>query len=209
VRAIAYDNLGAQTSSASRTITIGNNVSPLVSLTSPGNGAQFTAPASMTIAATASDNDGSVTQVEFYNGTTLIGTDTTSPYSFSWTGVAAGSYALTAVARDNLGAMTVSSVRDITVVAAGLPTTLKFQPSAEHSTVDRYVLEIFPSGVTPWGGAPVATRDLGRPAIVNNECSVNIGTLISSLPPGSYYATVTAVNGEGSTRSVASPLFTR
>ena len=71
-----------------------------VSLTSPTHGQQFTAPASVTLAATASAGQGYTLQkVEFFHGgTNLIATDTTAPYSFNWTNVAAGSYTITAVA---------------------------------------------------------------------------------------------------------------
>src|SRR5262249_51611526 len=77
--------------------------------------------------ATASDADGSVAAVDFYSGTTLLGSDTTSPYSWSWTNVAAGSYSVSAVARDNLGAASSPSAVNITVTATppppgGLPT---------------------------------------------------------------------------------------
>src|SRR6185369_12640984 len=86
--------------------------------TSPSNGASFTAPATVTIAASASDSDGSIAQVQFYAGGTLLGTDTTSPYSLTWSNVAAGSYTLTAKAIDNGGAATVSAPIGMTVSAA-------------------------------------------------------------------------------------------
>src|SRR6185503_17671505 len=98
--------------------TTGNNP-PTVSITSPANGASFTAPANITINATASDSDGTVTKVDFYQGTTLLGTDTTSPYSFAWNNVAVGSYALKAVATDNLKGTATSAVVNVTVNAAG------------------------------------------------------------------------------------------
>jgi len=63
-------------------------------LTSPVEGATFPAPASLTLAASASDTYGTVTQVAFYAGATLLGTDTTAPYSVSWSDVPAGNYAL-------------------------------------------------------------------------------------------------------------------
>jgi hypothetical protein len=93
------------------------NAPPTASLTNPTNGATFTAPANITIDATASDSDGSVTQVQFYQGTTLLGTDTTAPYQFVWSSVAAGSYSLTVKATDNQGAATTSSAVNITVNA--------------------------------------------------------------------------------------------
>ncbi|MEO8433164.1 MAG: Ig-like domain-containing protein, partial [Acidobacteriota bacterium] len=95
------------------------NTPPTVSITSPSEGAGYTAPASVTINATASDPGGSVTKVDFYNGSTLLGTDTTSPYSWAWNGVPAGSYTLTAVATDNLLATQTSAPVHITVTNPG------------------------------------------------------------------------------------------
>ncbi len=93
------------------------NVPPTVSLTSPLNGAAFTAPATITLNANAADSDGTVAKVDFYQGTTLLGTDTTAPYSFGWSGVAAGNYSLTARAADNQNAVTMSSAVSVTVTA--------------------------------------------------------------------------------------------
>jgi hypothetical protein len=97
------------------------NIPPSVNITSPSNGASFTAPAGITITANASDNDGAISQVSFYQGATLLGTDTTVPYQYSWSNVGAGNYALTAKATDNLGAMTTSSTVNITVSSASSP----------------------------------------------------------------------------------------
>lgn len=91
------------------------NVSPVVSLTAPANNTTFNAPATITISANASDADGSVSQVDFYNGSTLLGSDNTSPYSYTWTNVAAGTYAITARATDNQNAVTTSSVVNVNV----------------------------------------------------------------------------------------------
>jgi hypothetical protein len=91
------------------------NQSPTVSLTSPSNGASFTSPAKISLAATAADTDGRVTRVEFFNGATRLGEDTTAPYTGQWNVGAAGSYTLTARATDNTGATTTSSPVTITV----------------------------------------------------------------------------------------------
>jgi hypothetical protein len=122
----ATDNLGATTTSSAVGITVNaaGNTPPTVSITAPANGATYTAPASVTINATAADPGGSVSKVDFYQGATLLGTDTTSPYSYSWTNVAAGSYSLTAKATDNGGAVTTSAAVGITVNAAGGATLL-------------------------------------------------------------------------------------
>lgn len=94
------------------------NQPPSVSLTSPSHGATYTAPASIPLAANASDSDGSISKVEFYNGGTLLATDTTAPYGFDWTNVPAGSYTLTARATDDKGAETVSAPVSVTVEAS-------------------------------------------------------------------------------------------
>ncbi|MDO8413506.1 MAG: DNRLRE domain-containing protein, partial [Gallionellaceae bacterium] len=59
------------------------NVAPTVSLTAPANNTVVTAPATITLAATATD-DGTISKVEFYNGTTLLNTDTTAAYGYIW-----------------------------------------------------------------------------------------------------------------------------
>ncbi|MDB5274029.1 MAG: domain containing protein [Chitinophagaceae bacterium] len=111
INAKAYDNSGGTaTATVSVNVNSATNVNPTVSITSPLNNAKFTAPATVSIAATATDSDGSIAKVEFYNGTSLLGTATTSPYAFSWTNVAAGSYTIVAKAYDNLNATTTASV---------------------------------------------------------------------------------------------------
>jgi hypothetical protein len=91
------------------------NMPPVVSLTSPGNGQNFTTPANVAISANATDADGTISKVEFYNGSTKIGESFNAPYSMSWTNVPFGTYKLTAVATDNLNAITTSTVKTIYV----------------------------------------------------------------------------------------------
>ena len=91
------------------------NPGPSVSLTNPVSGAVFTSPANILLGATASTTNGTVTNVAFYAGATKLAEDVTEPYSFNWTGVLAGSYALTAVAKDSGGGMGTSAVVNITV----------------------------------------------------------------------------------------------
>jgi Tol biopolymer transport system component len=113
ITAKATDNLGAVTTS--NVVNILVNAKPTVSLTSPGNGASFIAPAFVSMNATASDSDGSIDRVDFYQGGTLIGTNHSSPYNFNWTYVPAGTYTLTAKAYDNRGAVTTSNSVVITI----------------------------------------------------------------------------------------------
>jgi hypothetical protein len=92
-----------------------NNSPPTISLTAPANGATYPAPANITATATANDIDGTVSKVDFYAGTSLIGTDATAPYSVQWSSVNAGAYAITAIATDNSGSSTASSAANVSV----------------------------------------------------------------------------------------------
>ena len=95
------------------------NQPPTVVLTGPADGAAFTAPAAITLNATAGDTDGTVTSVSFRANGSPIGSDTTSPYRFDWSSVPAGSYTLTAVATDDDGATTTSATVNVTVNPPG------------------------------------------------------------------------------------------
>ena len=84
-----------------------------------------------------------------------------------------------------------------------------FNPSPDHAVVTHYLLEIFRAGDIPGASPPVATRNMGKPAVVNNEISVDIATLITPLAPGNYIATVSSVNANGAGRSAPPSPFVR
>jgi len=201
-----FNNVAVRTGSAS-------NAAPTVSVTSPVSGQTFTAPATISVTANASDSDGTISKVEFYRGSTLIGTDSTAPYSASAGSLSAGTYTITAVAQDNAGARTTSGTVTITVSSTTTPTmpqTLTFTPSADHATlVTKYVFEVFTAGANPSTATPVRTQDLGKPSVSNNQISVNVGTTIQALSSGSYFSTVKAVGSAGWTRSAPSNTFSR
>ena len=102
------------------------NELPDVAITAPAQNASYFAPASIEIAASASDADGSITGVEFFANSNSIGVDTSAPYTFTWVTSAIGTYALTAVATDNLGATTESAPISVTVLA---PVTVPSSPT--------------------------------------------------------------------------------
>ncbi len=83
------------------------SIIPFVSIISPESGAEFIEGKPFTINATASDLDGTVTQVEFFVDANSIGTDVEAPFSMEWSGEI-GNYTLTAVATDNGGATATS-----------------------------------------------------------------------------------------------------
>ncbi len=114
------------------------NVPPTVTITNPLNGATFFFPATVTIEAEAADSDGTVTQVEFFDGATSLGVDVTSPFSVS-ANLSVSNHPLTAVATDNSGASVTSSVVTVSV------TTTNFNnPIAERIAKGNATIELKP-----------------------------------------------------------------
>ena len=188
------------------------NTPPTASITSPSSGATFTAPASITINASATDSNGSVTRVDFFNGSQLLGSDTSAPYSYTWGSVAAGTYSLTAVAYDNGGASTASAAVSVTVSGATAPAAVRvaFTPSPDHATtsVTSYTVAIR-RAADALTATPVASKSVGKPSPVNNEIVADISDIVNPLAAGSYYAVVTAVGPGGAGTSSPSATFTK
>jgi uncharacterized repeat protein (TIGR02059 family) len=110
----ATDNLNAKTTSSSILISVVDdahkpNQHPIVKILNPSKGIKFDKLSPVTIDAIASDPDGSVSKIEFYNGSVKLVELTSSPYTYTWKDVAAGKYLITAVATDNLNDTTISS----------------------------------------------------------------------------------------------------
>ncbi|HEV7797674.1 MAG TPA: DUF4214 domain-containing protein [Pyrinomonadaceae bacterium] len=82
------------------------NLAPTVSITFPYADDTYSnvEPASISLKANADDADGTISKVEFFNGETKIGETTETPYMLDWINLAAGTYTVSAVATDNLGA---------------------------------------------------------------------------------------------------------
>ncbi|MER6212208.1 cellulose binding domain-containing protein, partial [Streptomyces sp. NPDC001642] len=100
------------------TTCAGAHQPPITVLTSPNAGAIYTQGAAVPLAATAAAADNAtISKVEFYDDTTLLGTDTTSPYTFSASGLTVGSHSLVAKAYDSLGASGESTPVGITVTS--------------------------------------------------------------------------------------------
>ncbi|MEI6786541.1 MAG: Ig-like domain-containing protein [Verrucomicrobiota bacterium] len=93
------------------------NVPPTATLTNPADGMVLSAPGALTLAATASDSDGSIASVRFLQGTASLANLTSSPYSLTVSNLGAGSYTFSTVATDN-GGLSATNVITVHVVAA-------------------------------------------------------------------------------------------
>lgn len=119
--AVATDNGNSKTVSAAVTVTViksttAVNQLPVVIISSPTKGSEFTSPATINIDVTASDKDGSISKVELFNGSTKLAETSSAPYSFTLKDLPEGTYNLKAVAIDNLKASSTSSTLQFSVV---------------------------------------------------------------------------------------------
>lgn len=84
-------------------ITVQLSQSPEVIITLPENNSYVPAFSTITISADATDQDGTISKVEFYKDSEKIGEALTSPYQFIWQYIPYGDYGITAIATDNSG----------------------------------------------------------------------------------------------------------
>jgi fibronectin type 3 domain-containing protein len=138
----ATDNQGGSRTTApiNLPVTVAPNLAPTIALyASAATVQQGTA---LTLTATATDSDGTVVKVEFFDGATKIGETVSVPHSISFAPGIAGSHQLSAKATDNSGAMTVSAPVIVSVVpnAANQAPTASLSIIANNPTVGQAVL---------------------------------------------------------------------
>jgi uncharacterized delta-60 repeat protein len=113
----ATDNDGNVTTSDAVNITVVPNKPPTVKITHPLNRTRHFAPAYIELSADATDADGTIQKVDFYNGSDLIFSEDDTPYKRKgYVLTEPGNYALTARATDNDGNVSTSDVVNITVI---------------------------------------------------------------------------------------------
>ena len=160
-------------------VSITVNALPSVSLTSPSSNAAFKAPANIPLAVQAADTDGSIANVEYFHGTTSITSLSAPPYSFVWTEVPQGTYALTARVTDNLGGAVTSVAVNVTVTAAEAKL---YYIHVDHLNTPRLVADDQQRTVWRW--------DQQEPFGVNVPDENPSGVGVFELPlrlPGQYY----------------------
>jgi plastocyanin len=168
---------------------------PTVLITSPANNAVFIAPATFTITATASRPGGSIGQVEFFRGATSLGVDTASPYSGGATNLAAGTYTISAVATDNLGATATNS---ISVIINARPTVTVNNPTngAIFAAPATVALE---ASATDVDGTITQVRFLTNSASLLVDPTSPYQATAANLPAGTYNISAIATDNRSAT----------
>ena len=178
-------------------------VAPTVALTAPAGGASYFAPASISLAATATIGQGTVTQVEFYEGANLLGTATVAPYTYNWTNVAAGTYTVTAKAIGSGGLSTTSAAVTVTVVVANAPTVSLTAPVSGSSFVAPAAISLAASASTTQGTITRVEFYSGA-TLLGSATAAPYSFNWTNVPAGSYSLTAKAIGSNGISATSAS-----
>jgi len=177
------------------------NQPPSVSLTAPANGSQHTEGNIITLAASAADSDGLVTNVDFFYGSTLIGSDATSPYTINWNNGPVGTHNLTAIATDDSLATTTSAAITVTITSI----TNNISPTAAISTPanNTSYIEGDPIVINATAGDEDGTvtqvEFLAGTASLNTDISAPYTYTWANAPVGTHVLSAIATDNENAT----------
>ncbi|MFM1767981.1 MAG: hypothetical protein RJA22_510 [Verrucomicrobiota bacterium] len=184
------------------------NTAPAVALASPTNGVTLASPGVLEITATATDSDGTVTQVAFYTNGVLFATDTTAPHGVAWTNPPAGAQILTAVATDNDGATNLSAAVSVTVtVANGSPSVALSSPTNNASVTTPGVLEITATAADS-DGTVTQVAFYTNGVLFATDTVAPYAVTWTNPPAGAHTLTAAATDNDGATNLSAAVSIT-
>jgi hypothetical protein len=194
------------------TSCVGAHQPPITVLTSPEAGAVYSQGEAVPLAATSAAADGAtISKVEFYDDTTLLGTDTSSPYTYSASGLTVGSHSLVAKAYDSMGASADSTPVGITVASGPTVVASPSQLGVQQGESGTYEVKLSKqpaadvtvttsrasgnTGLTLTGGASLtftpSNWDTAQEVTVSADASGSGSAVFESTAPGHGKATVT------------------
>ena len=150
----AFDTLNRQ-AETTRTIYVAGAAYPVVTLTAPEDGSILVQPATPTLTADASIAAGTITRVQFYDGGTLLGEDTTAPYALTTAALSLGDHSFYAIATASTGLSTTSAAVTVTVGAADSPVVQITAPRYGGPQVGPFTQVRFIASATHTGGGSI------------------------------------------------------
>ncbi len=183
-----------------------SNMAPHLTLISPVNNATYTAPASIAMSAEASDVDGTVSVVEFFNGTQKLYEDVDGlPYAFVWDNAPAGIHTITARATDNLGAKTVSPPIEVIVLVNTAPSIQIDNPLNNSSFIAPAQIAITASASDAEGAVTLVEFYAGADKIGEDADGAPFQFNWTDVPDGQYVLTARATD-EGDLQTTSAPV---
>ncbi len=175
------------------------NIAPTATVAS--DAATYAAPATVLVTATATDADGTVAKVEFFQGNVLIGTDTTAPFAATWTGVTAGTYSLTAKATDDKGATASSAPLNITVTSANQPPVVTLASDKPSYTAPATV--ILTATATDVDGTVSRVEFFQGTSLIFTDATAPFQFTWTNVYAGAYSVWARAVDDDGASTDTA------
>lgn len=169
---------------------------PSVSIVTPVSDTVYSAPATIKLMATASDADGTIAKVEFYNGNTLLYTETKAPYGFTWSKVRAGNYTITAKATDNSGLVSISAAVKISVIPHKAPTVSIVNPANNESFAGSTTIHLKAVALDAEGTISKVEFYSGA-TLLRTETTSPYTYTWTNVPVGKYTLTAKATNSFG------------
>jgi Calcineurin-like phosphoesterase/Bacterial Ig domain/Purple acid Phosphatase, N-terminal domain len=158
-------------------------------ISSPAAGANVGSDFMIEATATPARAGETISSVSFYDGNTLLGTDSSSPYQYAYLGASTGAHALTAVALDNQNQMFPSPVVNVTVVAgAGLLTRGPYlQKAAPTEITIRWRNTLYDLGRVRYGPTQVTLNQTADEATRPGPGQFDHVVTLTGLTPDTTY----------------------
>ena len=195
--AVAWDNSGAGATSAPRVVVVTtNNICPLITIAGPTN-ATLSALATVALSATASDPDGTVTKVEFYDDATKIGQKTSTPYTLTVSNVLAGLHIYTAVATDNQGCTTTSAALLLTVTPENCPPFVTLLTPTNNFTTNQPVNITFTATASDKDGFITKVEYYRGATKLGQATTAPYSFIASNFPAGTHLVRALSYDNQG------------
>ena len=179
------------------------HAAPTVALTAPTAASQFGANATINFTATATADAGqTITQVQFYRNTTLIGTDTTAPYNATWSTPTAGSYSFTAKATTSTNLTVTTATTSITVTAA--PTVALSAPTSNTGFAAGSNITVSATATPSTGQTLTKVEFFAGTTLIGTDTTSPysiVWTAAPASPTGSYSITAKATDNLAGTKT--------
>ena len=166
------------------------NPAPSVTLNTPTNNTYVLPPGTFNLRATATDNDGTISLVEFYSSGDKLGEATNSPYTLTISNVPLGSYILRAVATDNSGLRGTSApvaFYVVTILPINLTRGPYLQSGSPYGGIVRWRTDLVSDAIVYYGTDVANLTNIATESSITNEHIVSIGGL---LPSTRYYYSI-------------------
>ncbi len=193
---VVYDDSGSTLATAAANVSVTNPL-PTIVLTAPLSGAGYVVPASITCAANVTANGHTITKVQFYNGTALLGEAGAAPYSFAWVGVAAGSYSVSARLVYDSGSTLTTAAANVSVTNP-LPTITLTSPT-NNSSYGLPATVTLAASVTANGRTISTVQFFNGSVFLGEDTSAPYGFTWTNVSAGNYTLNARAVYDLSST----------